>query len=88
MEQIKTDSILDSVHYVMVEGTDTVTVDSLKVITDTGDTAVIIREVIHDIDLQIIEKLIADEDYGGKIVSILILLFGLIAVLKRWKKNK
>lgn len=88
MEQIKTDSILDSVHYVTVEGTDTVTVDSLKVITDTGDTAVIIREVIHDIDLQIIEKLIADEDYGGKIVSVLILLFGLIAVLKRWKKNK
>lgn len=88
MEQIKTDSILDSVHHVIVEGTDTVTVDSLKIITDTGDTAVIIREVIHDIDLQIIEKLIADEDYGGKIVSVLILLFGLIAVLKRWKKNK
>ncbi len=87
MEQIKIDSTLDSSHYEYVDGTDTIKIDTLKVLTESGDTTILVKEVVHDLELQIVEKLLRDNDYGGKLVSILILLFGLIAVLKRWKRK-
>lgn len=85
---MKIDSTLDSTHYEYVDGLDTIKVDTLEVLTDTGDTATIVKEVIHDVDYQIIERLLDDPDWGGKIVSVLILAFAVLAVLKRWKKTK
>lgn len=83
---LKIDSTLDSIHHTYVQGSDTINVDTLKVLTDQGDTAIVIRELIHEIDYEIIEKLLDDPNWGGKIASILILLFALLAVGKRWKK--
>ena len=82
MEEIKVDSTIDSVHYTLIEGDVTTHIDTMKVVTDQGDTTMIVKE--HE--LQIVERLLNNPNYGGKIVSILILIFAVMAVAKRWKK--
>lgn len=65
-------------------------INDAHIVTDTfirHDT-LIIEKTIFDKEIQLIEKLMDRPDFGKSVVSILILLFVMFSVCKKWKCKK
>ena len=67
---------------------DSVEIDTCILINENLDTTTLVHEIIHERELQIIEKLIKQPDFGKNVISIMVVLFIGYSILHRWRKDR